>query len=150
MRTTLLTVALMAGLMVPVWAGSPTEINTDIYGGIGEVTIGQTDSLAAAGIDTTVAMDGGWVHWYITGSGTALGSGSSTLNDGAAGDSVGIVLQTSVDGTVWTESVASFVLTGQAAAEQEPTVFGRWMRWIITNNDENAHPYTVRIQFPAR
>jgi len=146
----LLTALLGLALLVPVvaHAGSPTSSDVTSPGSLVEVTISQTAALAAAGIDTTVAIDMRDVAWWIVGDGTALGSGSTTLNDGTLGDSLSIVVQSSVDGTVWTADVSAFVVNGQNASEQAHAVFGRFMRWILTNNDEDGHTYTVRVQLP--
>jgi hypothetical protein len=143
----------LAFVLVPLsMANTPandTSLNAevDLRGALVEITITQTDSLAKSGIDTCVVqiLD---VAWMQAGNANAMVTGINTLNDGAAGDSVSVVIQGSIDGTAWTSDVAAYVLNGQVAAEKDPAVLAKFWRFLITNNDDVKHPYTFRVIAP--
>jgi hypothetical protein len=109
-----------------------------------EITITQTDSLAKAGIDTA-AVSVANIRWDTAGDAATAVTHIHVLNDAAAGDSVSVVLQASVDGTVWVEDVAAFVLNGQVGVEKDPAILAPYWRFIVTNNDDVKHPYTLRV-----
>jgi hypothetical protein len=141
----------VAGLLLAStsFAGSPSSININKAGAFLEVVIVQSDSLAASGIDTTASIDMKDVYW-TAGNAAVLTTQITALNDGTSGDSLSVVVQASVDGSAWASSISAFVMSGQAGSEQAATYFARYMRFLITNNDENGHTYTLRVQAPIR
>jgi len=127
------------------WAGSPSSTDVKKSGTTLDVIIVQTDSLVAAAADTTV-IDLKDMAWLSAGNAAGLHySNVNILNDSTVGDSLSIVVNTSIDGQVWTADITAFILNGQAAAEKALNVPGRYARFIITNNDVNDHPYNVRM-----